>query len=102
MEIVAIFHQYILNICKSQLTLKKLPPLKPILVFTTWGQKCIVSVLQLFEMENFDLGHPEIALDKGDLPPISNRFGFAPFTIRISTMSNLSSLIDKHSGLQPR
>ena len=54
----AIFHQYISNICKIQLILKKLLPLKPILVFTTRGQKCIVSVLQLFEMENFDLGHP--------------------------------------------
>ena len=38
---------------------QKNPPLfKPILVFTTWGQIYIVSELWLFEIKNFDLGHP--------------------------------------------
>ena len=37
---------------------KKLPPLKRILALSTWGQKCLVSELQPFEIRNFDLGHP--------------------------------------------
>ena len=43
---------------KSADTLKKLPPLKHIFVLPTWGQKCIDSELQAFEIGNFDLGHP--------------------------------------------
>ena len=40
---------------------QKNPPLfKPILVFTTWGQIYIVSELWLFEIKNFDLGHPVV------------------------------------------
>ena len=35
---------------------------KPIVVFTTWGQIYIVSELWLFEIKNFDLGHPVFAV----------------------------------------
>ena len=38
--------------------LKKLPPLKHILGLPIWGQKCILSELQPFEVATFDLGHP--------------------------------------------
>ena len=37
---------------------KKLPPLKPILTLQTWGQRCIVSEAEPFEITDFDLGHP--------------------------------------------
>ena len=37
---------------------KKLPPLKRILALPSWGQKCLVLEVQLFEINNFDLGHP--------------------------------------------
>ena len=43
---------------KSADTRKKLPPLKPILALPTWGQICLVSEIQAFEIKNFDLGHP--------------------------------------------
>ena len=36
----------------------KLPVLKPILVFTTQGQKCIVSEVELFTFDNFQSSHP--------------------------------------------
>ena len=33
-------------------------PPKHILALLTWGQKCVFSELKLFEITNFDLGHP--------------------------------------------
>ena len=33
-------------------------PPKHILALPTWGQKCVFSELQPFEIANFDLGHP--------------------------------------------
>ena len=33
-------------------------PPKHILAVPTWGQKCVFSQLQPFELANFDLGHP--------------------------------------------
>ena len=37
---------------------KNLPPLKHILVFTTYGLGSIIMELQPFEIATFDLGHP--------------------------------------------
>ena len=39
----------------------KLPVLKPILVFTTQGQKCIVSDIELFTFDNFQSSHPVLS-----------------------------------------
>ena len=36
----------------------ELTPPKHILALPTWGQKCIFTELQPFEIANFDLGHP--------------------------------------------
>ena len=36
----------------------KCRPTKHILALPTWGQKCIFTLLQPFELANFDLGHP--------------------------------------------
>ena len=35
-------------------------PPKHILALPSWGQKCIFSELQPFEIANFDLGHPVV------------------------------------------
>ena len=45
---------------------KKLPPLKRILALPIWGQKCLISELQPFEIRNSDLGHPVIAIRSED------------------------------------
>ena len=39
---------------------KKLPPLKHILALPIWGQICTNLETELFEITNFDLGHPVI------------------------------------------
>ena len=39
---------------------KKLPLLKHISALPTWGQKWTQTELQLFEIGNFDLGHPVV------------------------------------------
>ena len=43
--------------CLFTIFQKKLPPLKRILALPTWGQKRLVLEVQLFEINNFDLGH---------------------------------------------
>ena len=51
-------HLFFKIVNKQLKTENKCRPPKYILALPTWGQKCIFSELQPFELANFDLGHP--------------------------------------------